>query len=43
MLTKVGVDIPPWVIVGAPSLVGLAAYALYRARAVPLAAATPTI
>lgn len=32
VLTKVGVDIPPWVIVGAPTLIGIAAYALYRGR-----------
>jgi uncharacterized protein len=32
VLTKVGVDVPPWVIVGAPALVGVAAYALYRGR-----------
>jgi hypothetical protein len=42
VLTKVGVDIPGWVIVGAPTLVGIAAYALYRSRAVPGAPA-PTV
>jgi uncharacterized membrane protein YfcA len=38
VLTKVGADIPAWVIVGAPTLVAIAAYALYRSRAVPAAA-----
>jgi uncharacterized membrane protein YfcA len=32
VLTKVGVDLSPWWIVGAPTAVGIAAYALYRAR-----------
>jgi uncharacterized membrane protein YfcA len=32
VLTKVGVDIPAWVIVGAPTGVAAAAYALYRTR-----------
>jgi uncharacterized membrane protein YfcA len=41
VLTKVGVDVSPWVIVGAPSLVGVAAYALYRARALPATAPHP--
>lgn len=42
VLTKVGVDISPWVIVGAPAAVGVAAYALYRTRLVPAAASTST-
>jgi uncharacterized membrane protein YfcA len=40
VLSRVGAGIPPWVIVGAPTLVGIAAYALYRARVVPAAAAS---
>jgi uncharacterized membrane protein YfcA len=32
VLSKVGVALSPWVIVGAPVAVGVAAYALYRAR-----------
>lgn len=40
VLTKVGVDIPAWVIVGAPALIGFAAYALYRSRDVPVPAPT---
>lgn len=39
VLTKAGVDLPPWLIVGAPLLVLAAAYALYRARP---AAPSPT-
>ena len=39
VLTKVGVDVPPWAIVGAPALVGIAAYALYRGRNRPVAPA----
>ncbi len=37
VLTKVGVDVPPWLIVAAPAAVGLVAYALFRARVVPAA------
>jgi len=32
VLTKVGVSLSPWVIVGVPAAVGVAAYALYRTR-----------
>ena len=42
VLTKVGVDIPPWVIVGAPAAVGIAAYALYRSRGLPAADPEPS-
>jgi uncharacterized membrane protein YfcA len=40
VLTKVGVGVPGWVIVGAPALVGVVAYALYRVRPVAPAAAS---
>jgi len=39
VLTKVGVDVPPSVIVGLPLLVGLGAYALHRSRREPIATA----
>jgi uncharacterized membrane protein YfcA len=42
VLTKVGVDMPAWVIVGAPALVGVAAYALYRSRNASPAAPSTT-
>ena len=41
VLTKVDVAIPTWVIVAAPTAVGLAAYALYRGRDREPAAPTP--
>ena len=43
VLTKVGADLSPWVIVGAPALVGVAAYAvsLSRSRSTAPAPTTP--
>lgn len=36
VLSKAGADVPPWIIVAAPTLVGIGAYALYRSRAAAL-------
>ena len=40
VIKKAGVDLSPWLIFGVPLLVGIAAYALHRAR--PAAAPSPT-
>jgi len=42
VLTKAGVDVPPWLIVAAPAAVGILAYALYRSRVVPAAQPAPS-
>jgi uncharacterized membrane protein YfcA len=41
VVTKAGVDLSPWIIVGAPAMVGIASYALYRTR-VAAPAASPS-
>jgi len=42
VLTKAGVDLPTWTIVGVPALVGLAAAAIHRVRPLAPAAGRPT-